>query len=66
MVMVSAGPGAAATASVNALLPEVPFVSTACTVNVKLPAAVGVPLRDPLEGSNEMPPGKAPAVTDHV
>ena len=65
MVMVS-GDGAAATASVNALVPDAPFMSTACTVNVKLPAAVGVPLRDPLEGSNEMPPGKAPVVTDHL
>lgn len=66
VVIVSGGPAAAATASVNALLPDVPFVSTACTVNVKLPAVVGVPLRDPLEGSNEMPPGKTPVVTDHV
>ena len=42
-----------------------PAASRTCTVKLKVPAAVGVPLRTPAE-FNDSPVGKMPETADHV
>jgi hypothetical protein len=40
--------------------------SAACTVKLKVPAAVGVPEITPVDGSSDNPPGSDPELTDHL
>jgi hypothetical protein len=48
----------------NCLLAVTDELSVTCTVNVKLPELVGVPLIAPLAASSASPAGSAPAVID--
>ena len=52
------------TVSVNAFVADCGTASVTCTVKLKTPVAVGVPLSTPSEPSVS-PPGSAPAVTLH-
>jgi hypothetical protein len=58
--------GLAAIAIVTALLAIWPLASVTWTVNVKLPAVVGVPEMRPVEGPSANPLGRTPAVIDHA
>ena len=53
---------------VNCLLAVCAVVleSLTCTLNVKLPTWLGLPLKAPLEEFNPNPAGREPEVTDHV
>ena len=53
------------TGTVNVPLPVQPFAPAACTVNVKLPAAIGLPASVPLAPSSS-PDGIVPLATVNV
>ena len=54
------------TGSVNAFEVLTELLSVTVTVKAKLPTLVGVPVIAPLVGFSETPPGREPAVIDHV
>ena len=54
------------TTSVNDCWAESPLASVTCTLNVAVPAAVGVPLIVPLAAPKVSPDGRAPETMDHA
>lgn len=65
VVIFSGWGAAAATEMLSAFVPVLFFESFTCTVNEELPAAVGVPLIEPVEAVRLKPAGSAPAVILH-
>ena len=58
--------GAAATVTDSDWVATAPAPSVTWSVKVDVPAAVGVPVISPVEGSTARPAGRVPPVTDHV
>ena len=59
-------PAGRSTAMESAFEPLAPMASVARTVKLKAPAAVGAPEITPVLVLHCNPPGRAPAVMDHV